>query len=56
LTLGVFVKNESKYSEVLAEAERLDFNHHCILDKLHLVKVNADKSQIVWSNEFSLQT
>lgn len=56
LTLGVFVKNESKYSEGLAEAQQLDLNYRCIVDKLHLVKVNDDKSQIVWSNEFSLRT
>jgi len=56
LTLGVFVKNESKYSEALAETQQLDLNYRCIVDKLHLVKVNDDKSQIVWSNEFSLRT
>jgi 2'-5' RNA ligase len=52
LTLGVLDKNSMNYREVLQEAEELSIDYHCVLDKLHLVKVNDDRSKIVWSKEF----
>jgi 2'-5' RNA ligase len=54
LTLGVFLKNASAYPQALEEAKRLDLDYRCVVDKLHLVKVNDERSRIVWSREFSL--
>ena len=54
LTLGVFAKNADEYAEALEEAKRLDLDYRCVLDKVHLVKVNDDRTRIVWSREFSL--
>lgn len=54
LTLGVLNKDPSQRDRALEEAKRLGIDHRCLLDKLHLVKVNDDRSKIVWSKEFSL--
>ena len=53
LTLGVLTKNAVEHSEMVEEAKRFGLDYRCVLDKLHLVKVNDDRSQIVWSKEFS---
>ncbi|HVG19109.1 MAG TPA: 2'-5' RNA ligase family protein [Blastocatellia bacterium] len=54
VTLGVFAENLNVYDEALEEAKRLDLDYRCMLDKLHLVKANDERTQIVWSKEFSL--
>ena len=54
LTLGVLNQDSNEHDHVLEEAKQLDIDHHSVLDKLHLVKVNDDRSKIVWSKEFSL--
>jgi len=53
LTLGVFANNAGEYSEAFAEANRLDLNYRCLLDRVHLLRINDDMTQIVWSREFS---
>jgi 2'-5' RNA ligase len=52
LTLGVL--NKDQHERVLEEVKQLDMDYHCVLDKLHLVRVNDDRSKIVWSREFVL--
>ncbi|HEY0376524.1 MAG TPA: 2'-5' RNA ligase family protein [Pyrinomonadaceae bacterium] len=54
LTLGVFSKDAGAYARALEEARRLDLDHRCVVDKLHLVKVNDERSRVVSSREFSL--
>jgi len=54
LTLGVFSEDAGAYALALEEARRLDLDYHCVVDRLHLVKVNDERSRIVWSREFSL--
>jgi 2'-5' RNA ligase len=54
LTLGEFAKKANEYPEALEEAKRLDLDYRCVLDKVHLLKINDDMTQIVWSKEFSL--
>ncbi len=69
LGLGLFAKQDAnydirnpqevsldteKYSQALKEAQQLDLNYHCIVDRLHLVKISDDISEIVWSKEFAL--
>jgi 2'-5' RNA ligase len=54
VTLGVFRKDANEYSEALEAAKRLDLNYRCVLDKIHLLKINDDMAQILWSKEFSL--
>jgi 2'-5' RNA ligase len=53
LTLGMLTENIDKHPEVVEEAKRLDLDYHCVLDKLNLIKVNDDRSQIIWNKEFS---
>lgn len=54
LTLGVFSKDAGAYARALEEAKGLDLDYRCVVDKLHLVKVNDERSRIVWSREFPL--
>lgn len=54
LTLGAFSEDAGAYAQALEEARRLGLDYRCVVDKLHLVKVNDEKSRIVWSKEFSL--
>lgn len=54
LTLGVVDKNSTDRNQVLLEAEALGTDYHCLLDRLHLVKVTDDRSKIVWNKEFLL--
>jgi len=55
ITLGVFVTKSSEYSQALIEANQLKLDYRCVMDKLHLVKINADKSQISLTKEFSIK-
>jgi 2'-5' RNA ligase len=55
LTLGSFSGNADTYSEVLEEAEQLGLDYHCKLDRIHMLKINDEKTQIVWSREWLLQ-
>jgi 2'-5' RNA ligase len=43
-----------KYSQALKEAQQLDLDYHCVIDRLLLVKISDDISRIVWSKEFPL--
>jgi len=52
LTLGVFRGKNEEYSQALKEAEQLKLDYECMLDRLHLIKINDDRSQIVRSKEF----
>ena len=54
VTLGVFIGDSSNRECVLEEAKQLGIDQRGVLDKLHLVKVNDDRSRITWSREFSL--
>ena len=52
MTLGVFTGKNEEYAQALKEAERLNLDYECMLDRLHLIKVNDERSQIVWGKEF----
>src|SRR5437763_7326786 len=52
ITLGEFSKDENQYLRALEEARELNLDYHCVIDKLHLVEINDDRSQIVGSKEF----
>jgi 2'-5' RNA ligase len=51
VALGVFTGKNEEYAQALKEAERLNLDYECMLDRLHLIKVNDERSQIVWSKE-----
>ncbi len=55
VTLGMFTGKSEEYAEALKEAERLELNYECALDRLHLIKTNDARSQIVSSKEFFLK-
>jgi 2'-5' RNA ligase len=44
-----------KYSQGLHEAEQLDLDYRCEIDRLHLVKISDDVSRIVWRQDFLLE-
>jgi 2'-5' RNA ligase len=52
LTLGVFANDAGEYPEALEAAKRLDLDYRCMLDKIHLLKITEDMTQIVWTKEF----
>jgi len=52
VTLGAFSAKSEEFALALKEAEQLKFNYECMLDRLHLIKLNDERSQIVWSKEF----
>jgi 2'-5' RNA ligase len=54
MTLGSFAEDEDRYLQALEEAERMQLDYQSIVDRLHLLKVNRNRSQIVWSKEFLL--
>jgi 2'-5' RNA ligase len=55
VTLGMFIGKNEEYSQALKEAEQLKLDYECMLDRLHLIKINDERSQIVWSKEFLLK-
>jgi 2'-5' RNA ligase len=55
VTLGVFSGKSKEYAQALEEAERLKLNYECMLDRLHLIKINDERSQILGSKEFLLK-
>jgi 2'-5' RNA ligase len=52
LTLGAFSAKSEEYALALKEAGRLNLDYECMLGRLNLIKVNDERSQIVWSKEF----
>jgi len=46
--------DDEKYFQALAEAQQLGLDYSCVVDRLHLVKISDDISEIVWSREFAL--
>ena len=55
VTLGSFGEAEL-CSQARRDAERDSLNYQCVLDRLHLVMINEDRSRIGWSKEFLLPT
>ena len=51
LTLGSFSGSGDIYVRALEEAERLELNAHCELDRIHIVEIDDKKTHIVWSRE-----
>ena len=54
LTLGAFRGDAAAYALAFEEARRLDLDYRSLVDKLHLLKVNDERTHIVWSKEFPL--
>lgn len=54
VTLGAFGENGDLCSRVLNEAERMDLDYQSRVDRLELLKINDDRSRIVWSKVFPL--
>ena len=52
LTLGQV--SVDKCDKALHEAEQLQLDYECVLDRLHLIEVNDQRTQILWSKEFFL--
>ncbi|HZS08837.1 MAG TPA: 2'-5' RNA ligase family protein [Blastocatellia bacterium] len=54
LTLGVFTSDPGRYEQASKEAESSGLDYSCVLDKVNLVKVDGERTQVVWSREFLL--
>ncbi|WP_448266887.1 2'-5' RNA ligase family protein [Nostoc sp. DSM 114159] len=55
LTLGKFTKDTDKFLQVLEEAQHLDLNYRCFVDKVHLINIDDKQRSIIWSKEFVLR-
>ncbi|AUB41852.1 2'-5' RNA ligase [Nostoc flagelliforme CCNUN1] len=54
LTLGIFTKND-QFLQVLEEAQQLNLNYRCFVDKVHLINIADEQRSIIWSKEFVLR-
>ena len=54
VTLGSSFQDVARSKEALEEAERLNLDDRCVVDRLHVLKVNDQRTQIVWSKELLL--
>jgi 2'-5' RNA ligase len=54
LTLGVLEQGSESNTLALEEAKGLGIDQRCVFDRVHLVKVNHDRSRIILSKEFPL--
>ena len=52
LTLGAFGKDADRYAQALSAAKALALDYSCVMDKLDLVKINDERTRIVWNREF----
>ncbi|MGF2035624.1 MAG: 2'-5' RNA ligase family protein [Nostoc sp. CmiVER01] len=55
LTLGIFTNNIDQFLQVLEEAQQLNLNYHCFVDKVHLINIADEQRSIIWSKEFVLR-
>jgi 2'-5' RNA ligase len=55
LTLGAFDKDAERYAQALSAAKALALDYRCVLNRLDLVKVNDERTRIVWGREFVLK-
>jgi 2'-5' RNA ligase len=55
VTLGVFGEGAEMCAQVLSGAERMGLDYQSEADRLDLVKINEDRSRIVWRTEFQLR-
>ena len=54
VTLGMFGDNINEYDKALDEAKRLNLDYRCVVDKLHLIKLDSERTHIKCSREFLL--
>jgi len=54
VTLGAFADDAKRCSDALRDSKRLGLSYQCVVDRLHLVKVNDDGSPITREEEFLL--
>ena len=54
VTLGSFAENVNECADAFEEANRLNLDYECVLDKLDLLKINDKRTEIVWSKQFWL--
>ncbi len=54
VTLGSFTEGRQRCLQALEQAEQMELDYQSVVDRLHLVKINNDRSQIIWSKEFLL--
>jgi 2'-5' RNA ligase len=55
VTLGAFADDAASCSDALRDSKRLRLRYQCVVDRLHLVKVNDDGSRITREEEFLLK-
>jgi 2'-5' RNA ligase len=54
VTLGKCTGENERYEQAKEKAKKLNLDYECQLDRLHLVKVNDERSQVLSSQEFAL--
>jgi hypothetical protein len=59
LLLGIFLLpsvqiDVENFEKALAEAEQLSFDHGWLVKEFHLLKINEDLTEVIWSRRFAL--
>ena len=54
VTLGVFTAQPALFEEALEMAAQLNLDYESVVNRVRLLKVNDERTAIVWSKEFSL--
>jgi len=56
VTLGAFADDAKRCADAVRDSKRLRLRYQCVVDRLHLVKVNDDWSRITREEEFLLES
>jgi 2'-5' RNA ligase len=56
VTLGAFADDTKRCSDALRDSTRLRLKYQCVVDRLHLVRIDNDWSCITREREFLLET
>ena len=54
ITLGAFTHEPARLAQALAEASTMHLECSTVVDRLNLVKINAERTTLVWNKSFLL--
>ncbi|MEO8435419.1 MAG: hypothetical protein ABI596_11035 [Pyrinomonadaceae bacterium] len=54
ITLGAFTREPARLAPGLAEARKMHLECSTLVDRLNLVKINAERTTLVWNKPFLL--
>ena len=54
ITLGAFTREPARVTQAFEEASKLHLDASSVVDRLELVKINAERTTVVWQKPFLL--